>query len=184
MWQGQPLYTLELLLCGLPTCIWQGTGLGPARDPNQWADNLMDYTSETSGNRPFADALSRLRAAGLRPTRQRLALAKILTDGGDRHLTAEMLYEEAKAADLSISQATIYNTLHQFTEAGFLRQIVVDPGRAYFDTNVSAHHHFFNETTGQLKDIPGGKLSVEGELQAPEGTKIERADIIVRVVDA
>lgn len=141
----------------------------------------MDHTSEAPANRPFADVLSRLRAAGLRPTRQRLALAKILIEGGDRHLTAESLYEQAKAANLSVSQATIYNTLHQFTEAGFLRQIVVDPGRAYFDTNVTAHHHYFNVSTGELEDIPVGDIDVPDQPPTPSGTTVERMDIVVRV---
>lgn len=143
----------------------------------------MDYSSEASGSRPFADALSRLRAAGLRPTRQRLALAKILSEGGHRHLTAEMLYEETKAANLSISQATIYNTLHQFTDAGFVRQIVVDPGRTYFDTNASAHQHYYNETTGQLLDIPESDIGLPTAPQPPKGTVVERVDIVIRIRD-
>lgn len=143
----------------------------------------MDYSSEASGSRPFADALSRLRAAGLRPTRQRLALAKILSEGGHRHLTAEMLYEETKAANLSISQATIYNTLHQFTDAGFVRQIVVDPGRTYFDTNASEHQHYYNETTGQLLDIPEGEIGLPDAPPPPKGTVVERVDIVIRIRD-
>lgn len=97
------------------------------------------------------NALERLRAAGLRPTRQRLALAKLLLGNGDRHVTAEQLYIEAAAAAMPVSLATVYNTLHQFTEAGLLREVVVEPGRSYFDTNIADHHHFFCSRTGCCK---------------------------------
>ena len=78
-----------------------------------------------------------LRQVGLRPTRQRMALGWILFAKGDRHLTAEMLYEEATKAKVPVSLATVYNTLHQFTEVGLLRQVAVDGSKTYFDTNVS-----------------------------------------------
>ncbi len=90
--------------------------------------------------------LPRLRACGLRPTRQRLALAQLLFADSDRHVTAEQLHGEAAAAAIRVSLATVYNTLHQFTAAGLLREVVVEPGRSYFDTNVEDHHHFFCET--------------------------------------
>ncbi len=95
-----------------------------------------------------------LREVGLRPTRQRMALGWILFGKGDRHLTAEMLYEEASRAKVPVSLATVYNTLHQFTEVGLLRQVAVDGSKAYFDTNVSEHHHFFVEGEDELLDIP------------------------------
>jgi Fur family iron response transcriptional regulator len=123
----------------------------------------------------------RLRAAGLRPTRQRLALARLLFDGGDRHVTAEHLHGEAQARLIRVSLATVYNTLHQFTAAGLLREVVVEPGRSYFDTNVSDHHHFFCESTSQLQDIPG-ELVMVGQLpQPPEGAEIRRVDVIIRI---
>jgi len=86
-----------------------------------------------------------LRQVGLRPTRQRMALGWILFAKGDRHLTAEMLYEEATKAKVPVSLATVYNALHQFTDVGLLRQVAVDGSKTYFDTNVSDHHHFFVE---------------------------------------
>jgi Fur family transcriptional regulator, iron response regulator len=123
----------------------------------------------------------RLRAAGLRPTRQRLALARLLFDGGDRHVTAEHLHSEAEVRSIRVSLATVYNTLHQFTTAGLLREVVVEPGRSYFDTNVSDHHHFFCESTGRLQDIPG-ELVIVGQLpQPPEGAEIRRVDVIIRI---
>ncbi len=131
--------------------------------------------------RPFTRVLDRLRDAELRPTRQRLALAKLLFDYGHRHVTAEKLHEEALTAGVPVSLATVYNTLHQFTAAGLLREIVVDATRSYFDTNVSEHHHFFFEQSGNLEDIPPEDIVV-GELPAPPaGTRITRVDVIVRV---
>src|SRR5690349_22383150 len=99
-------------------------------------------------DRPYAELLHRLRAAGLRPTRQRLALARLLFEKGDRHVTAEQLHGEALGAAVPVSLATVYNTLHQFIGAGLLREVVVSPGRSYFDTNVTDHHHFFYEDDG------------------------------------
>ena len=123
----------------------------------------------------------RLRAAGLRPTRQRLALARLLFDGGDCHVTAEYLHGQAQVRSIRVSLATVYNTLHQFTAAGLLREVVVEPGRSYFDTNVSDHHHFFCESTGHLQDIPG-ELVMVGQLpQPPEGAEIRRVDVIIRI---
>ena len=128
-----------------------------------------------------ATALARLRAVGLRPTRQRLALARLLFDNEDRHITAEQLHGEAAGADIRVSLATVYNTLHQFTEAGLLREVVVEPGRSYFDTNTTDHHHFFCEANGRLQDIPGENVVVSGFPLPPLGTEICRVDVIIRV---
>lgn len=130
---------------------------------------------------PPSTALKRLRSVGLRPTRQRLALARLLLENGDRHVTAEQLHSEALASGIRVSLATIYNTLHQFTRAGLLREAVVEPGRSYFDTNTADHHHFFCEATGKLQDISAQHLSVSGLPLPPCGTEIRRVDIIVRV---
>src|SRR5262245_27155020 len=99
---------------------------------------------------PWHDVKSMLRDVGLRPTRQRMALGWILFAKGDRHITAEMLYEEANKAKVPVSLATVYNTLHQFTDVGLLRQVAVDGSKTYFDTNVSQHHHFFVEGENSL----------------------------------
>lgn len=136
-----------------------------------------------TANRPFARALDRLRAAGLRPTRQRLALARLLFDRGDRHVTAEQLHAEALGAKVRVSLATVYNTLHQFTALGMLREVVVEPARSYFDTNTADHHHFFHEQTGQLADIPGDQVQLSRLPAAPAGTRVARVDVIVRVRD-
>nr|WP_324298259.1 Fur family transcriptional regulator [Parvibaculum sp.] len=125
-----------------------------------------------------------MREAGLRPTRQRLALGRLLFDGGDRHVTAEALHDEAQAVGVSVSLATVYNTLHQFTEAGLLREVVVDSARTYFDTNTSDHHHFFVENSGALMDIDGDRIAISGLPEAPEGTNVARVDVIVRLQGA
>ena len=134
-----------------------------------------------SNSRPFTGVIDRLRAAGLRPTRQRIALAKLLFDGGDRHVTAEDLHGEAQAHNFRVSLATVYNTLHQFTAAGLLRQVAVDSGRSYFDTNTSEHHHFFFEDSGRLQDIPGEAVTLSALPAPPAGARISRIDVILRV---
>ena len=122
-----------------------------------------------------------LRQVGLRPTRQRMSLGWILFGKGDRHLTAEMLYEEATRAKVPVSLATIYNTLHQFTEVGLLRQVAVDGSKAHFDTNVSAHHHFFVEGTDEVFDIPNADVIVGKTPTPPAGYEIARVDVVVRL---
>ena len=131
--------------------------------------------------RAYSHILDQLRASGLRPTRQRLALAKLLFDGDDRHTTAEMLHADAIGGNIRVSLATVYNTLHQFTNAGLLREIVVDASRSYFDTNTSAHHHFFFENSGRLEDIPDTDLVVDRLPEAPAGTNIKSVDVVVRL---
>ena len=137
--------------------------------------------SEKSRSRRQAEAVSRLRGAGLRPTRQRIELAGLLFGGTDRHVTAESLHAEGAAGGIKVSLATVYNTLHQFTQAGLLRQVVVDAARSYFDTNIGNHQHFFLEEEGTLIDIPGEHIEVLGVPQPPRGLAVDRVDVVVRV---
>ena len=130
---------------------------------------------------PWHDVKAMLREVGLRPTRQRMALGWILFGKGDRHLTAEMLYEEATRAKVPVSLATIYNTLHQFTEVGLLRQVAVDGSKAYFDTNATAHHHFFVEGEDEVLDIPDAEVVIGKAPTPPEGYEIARVDVVVRL---
>ena len=130
---------------------------------------------------PVHDLRTKLRRSGLRPTRQRVALGWLLFAKGDRHITAERLYEEATSARVAISLATVYNTLHQFTEAGLLREIAVDGSKTYFDTNLSNHHHFLIEETNALLDIPGSHIEVKALPDAPSGMEIARVDVIIRL---
>ncbi len=133
--------------------------------------------------RPYSQVLERLRASGLRPTRQRLALAKLLFDKGDRHVTAEILHAEAMSANIRVSLATVYNTLHQFTAAKLLREIVVDSSRSYFDTNTDPHHHFYFEDSGRLADIPGDQVVVAEVPSPPAGTTIESVEVVIRLAE-
>jgi Fur family iron response transcriptional regulator len=126
-------------------------------------------------------ATARLRHAGLRPTRQRVELAGLLFRDGDRHVTAESLHDEITKAGVKVSLATVYNTLHQFTEVGLLRQVIVDAARSYFDTNTGDHQHFFLEREGLLIDIPGEIIAVEGVPTPPPGLAVDRVDVVVRV---
>jgi Fur family transcriptional regulator, iron response regulator len=117
----------------------------------------------------------------MRPTRQRMALGWLLFGKGGRHLTAEMLFEEATRAKIVVSLATIYNALHQFTEAGLLREVSVNGSKAYFDTNVTDHHHFFIENEHNLIDFPAAP-DVIGKLpEVPEGYEVTRVDVVVRL---
>ena len=137
-----------------------------------------------ANQRPYSGLIERLKAVGLRPTRQRLALARLLQDGGDRHLSAEQLHEEALAAKVRVSLATVYNALHKFTAAGLLREVVVEPGRSYFDTNVKDHHHFYFEDSGRLEDIPSDQVSLANLPTPPKGSRLSRVDVIIRVSSA
>ncbi len=134
---------------------------------------------ETVMSRPRIRAM--LRQAGLRPTRQRLALAELLYGHGHRHLSAETLQQEALLARVPVSLATIYNTLHQFTGAGLLREVAVDGSRTYFDTNVSEHHHFFIEDDNEVIDIPPGSIGVGRLPEPPPGFAISQVDVVVRL---
>jgi Fur family iron response transcriptional regulator len=127
------------------------------------------------------DLREKLRGSGLRPTRQRVALGWLLFGKGHRHVTAEHLFEEASAARVPVSLATVYNTLHQFTEAGLLREIAVDGAKTYFDTNLSAHHHFLVEGSTTLVDIPAGQVELGRLPDPPPGMMIDRVDVVVRL---
>jgi len=126
-------------------------------------------------------ARARLCRVGLRPTRQRVALAGLLFGGNDRHVTAEQLHGEAMARGIKVSLATVYNTLHQFNNVGLLREVVVDPSRSYFDTNVSHHHHFYFEGESRLQDVPGHEIAIDSLPEVPKGSEVSRVDVIVRL---
>lgn len=136
-----------------------------------------------SGSAKICDIHHKLTTAGLRPTRQRIALGGILFGAGDRHVTAEELHAEAERAGVRVSLATVYNTLHQFTGAGLLREVAIEVSKTYFDTNTSDHYHFYIENDGELIDIDE-QISI-GELpQVPAGKRVSRVDVLIRLVDA
>lgn len=136
-------------------------------------------TRANAASRP--DFALKLRNASLRPTRQRLALARVLFSGHDRHVTAEQLHAEVLGAGAHLSLATVYNTLNQFTQAGLLRQVIVEGSKVHFDTNTRDHHHFYFEDENLLTDIPGGDVRIEGLPRAPGGTEIDRVEVVVRL---
>ncbi len=123
----------------------------------------------------------KLRDAGLRPTRQRLSLAHLLFSKGNRHVSAEALHEEAIIARIPVSLATVYNTLHQFNEAGLLRAVAVESSKTYFDTNTSDHHHFFIEEENRVVDVPASHITVSDLPEPPQGMEVARVDVIVRL---
>jgi Fur family iron response transcriptional regulator len=140
--------------------------------------NQIDLLSRDAG-RPEVKAM--LRRAGLRPTRQRIALAEILFGAGNRHISAEGLHEEALLKRVGVSLATVYNTLHQFTGAGLLREVVVDGSKTYFDTNTSNHNHFFVEDDGDVLDIAEGAIGLGHVPTPPQGYEVTRIDVVVRL---
>ncbi|WP_455480846.1 iron response transcriptional regulator IrrA [Bartonella sp. B12(2025)] len=156
------------------------------------ADNLdlNEEQQSTKDSRKVANyyAISTLerclRQNGLRPTRQRLELANMIFSQGNRHIAAEELYEEAIRLGVPVSLATVYNTLHQFTEAGLLRIIAVEGSKTWFDTNTSDHYHFYIEGENRILDIPCnlGEAPIVGNLpKPPEGMEISHVDLIIRL---
>ncbi len=129
----------------------------------------------------YADITEKLVSAGLRPTRQRLLLGGLLFTDECRHVSAESLHREARAAGVEVSLATIYNTLHQFTDTGLLKEVSIEGGKSYFDTNVSAHHHFLCEESGKLTDIPGEHITLQNLPTPPMGTQISSVDVVIRL---
>lgn len=120
--------------------------------------------------------------AGLRPTRQRLALAGLLVgDGQDRHITAESLFAAAVDAGEKVSLATVYNTLRAFCDAGLIQEVMVDGAKSYFDTRVDDHPHFFWEDEGRLTDAPADRLKITGLPDAPKGVEIAKVDVVIRL---
>jgi Fur family iron response transcriptional regulator len=132
--------------------------------------------------RPFEAIKNLLKSAGLRPTRQRLVMGRALLEGGNRHLTPEDLHAELANEGLRISLSTVYNNLNKFTSAGLLREVVVESGKTFFDSNTTPHHHFFDEGTGSLYDIPRDKILIKNVPEPPKGLLISGVDVVVRVV--
>lgn len=137
------------------------------------------FSRPVPSRRPCLTAV--LRMAGLRPTRQRVALAEILFGGPHRHVSAEELLTEAQTAKVNVSLATVYNTLHQFRSAGLLREVAVDASRSYFDTDTSDHHHFYLEDEQRVVDIPSSSIVIQNLPEPPKGMTVTHVDVVVRV---
>ena len=125
--------------------------------------------------------VSKLQSAGLRATPKRIAIGNLLLDGRDRHVTADDVAVLARTAGLRVSLATVYNTLNQFVSAGLMKRITLDTDRTYFDTNISEHHHLFFEDGGQLHDVPGDTVKIDGLPPLPPGAKVKSVEVIVRL---
>lgn len=123
----------------------------------------------------------RLRTVGLRPTKQRIALGNLMFEHGNRHFTAEMLHEEALRDNIPVSLATVYNTLHQFSEAKLIREIAIEGSKTYFDTNTSNHYHYFIESEGRLIDVKTSEAPLVTVPEPPEGYEITKVDVLVRL---
>lgn len=140
------------------------------------SDDILDSTQATQRGEHW------LARSDLRPTRQRVALARLLVgDGEDRHVTAESLFEAAEAAGEKVSLATVYNTLRAFCDAGLLREVIVDGQRSYFDTNMTDHPHFFWEDSSELTDAPADELQIAQLPRAPNGAEISKVDVVIRL---
>ncbi len=135
-------------------------------------------------NRSNLSVIRRLKDSGLRPTRQRVALARLLLDNGHRHVTAEELFQEARTAGIPVSLATVYNTLHQFTAAGLMIEVVAGSGQSYFDTNPTSHYHYFDKSTGEIIDVPESAIQFTALPEPPPGKVIDRIDVVVRIRSA
>lgn len=129
----------------------------------------------------WRDARLKLAKVGLRPTRQRVLLGWLLFSRGKRHVTAEMLFEEAMNAGMPVSLATVYNVLNRFTAAGLLQQIGVDGSKTYFDTNTADHHHLFVEEQRSLMDIPSVNVDLHELPPALSGYEVARIELVVRL---
>ena len=122
-----------------------------------------------------------LRAAGLRPTRQRLAIAALLLDGRHRHLSAESLSAEIRASGVQMADGTVYNTLNQFTDAGLLRRVTIHNEHSLFDTNVDHHHHFYDGEADQLFEVPADQVVLAHLPTAPDGHEIQSVDVVIHI---
>ena len=140
----------------------------------------MKHAADAEGLRSVGWMSEQLRHAGLRPTRQRIDLGRVIFAKGNRHVSVEDLHAEAAAAGVRVSLATVYNALHRFTEAGLLHEVALDNGRTYFDTNISDHHHFFVEGEGRLIDVVAN-IGIDRLPKPPKGMEISSFELMIRV---
>jgi Fur family transcriptional regulator, iron response regulator len=122
----------------------------------------------------------KLEAAGVRPTRQRIQLGCAIFGTGDRHFTAEMIYQETRSIRFAPTLGTIYNTLSEFARCGLLREIAIYDAKLWYDTKTGPHFHFYREDSEELWDVPD-EWRPGLEIPAPEGMRIVAIDVIVRL---
>ena len=123
----------------------------------------------------------KLSQRSIRPTKIRVAIAALLFDGHDKHVCVDDVIELARAREIKTSVASVYNTLNHFAAAGLLRRVTVEQGKAFFDTNLSYHHHFYYEDEQRLEDIPVDDIKVTGLPKLPEGRSLKSIDVTLRV---
>ena len=140
----------------------------------------MDTNGIAKSEACYGVILHKLASAGVRPTRQRVDVARAIFGSGDRHFTAEMIYQETRSIRFAPTLGTIYNTLNEFARCGLLREIAIYDSKLWYDTKTGPHYHFYREDTEELSDIPDDLLP-EFEIPAPEGTRIAAIDVIVRL---
>ena len=140
----------------------------------------MKHAASADGLKSAGWMAEQLRHAGLRPTRQRIDLGRVIFAKGNRHVSVEDLHAEALAAGVRVSLATVYNALHRFTEAGLLHEVALDNGRTYFDTNISDHHHFFVEGEGRLIDVVAD-IGLDRLPTPPKGMEVSSVELMIRV---
>ena len=128
----------------------------------------------------YNSAIKKLEKNGIRATKQRRVLAKLIFDKGKRHISAENLFDEVKKDERKISMATIYNTLKQFTNLGLIREIVVDQNKSLYCNNNQSHYHLYIEDEGKVIDIPTQNIDLDIP-SIPACLKLHDIDVIVRV---
>ena len=143
--------------------------------------NVQKKVTQNPDLLKLAGFTEQLRLAGLRPTRQRVAIAALLFDGRHRHVSADSLTEEITAAGLQVSGGTVYNTLKQFTDAGLLRRVMVHNEYSLFDTNTDHHYHFYDASKDQLVDIPDNDVILAKLPQAPDGHEVKAVDVVIHI---
>lgn len=146
----------------------------------------MEENATHTAAKPSPEAADRaaswLAEGGLRPTRQRAALAALLVgDGRNRHVTAESLFAAAEASGDKVALATVYNTLRAFCDAGLMQEVTVDGTRSYFDTRMDDHPHYYWEDTAELTDAPASDLQIARLPKPPAGMEIARVDVVIRL---
>ena len=126
------------------------------------------------------DILNLFDQTGIMPTPQRLEVADVLLSR-PQHLSADQIIEQLRAVGSRVSKATVYNTLNLFGERGIVREVMVDPTRKFYDSTTRPHHHFYNEDTGELRDIPDNEITFLGLPELPDGTMQTSVEVLVRV---
>ena len=128
----------------------------------------------------YHQAMKKIESSGIRPTKQRRVLAKILFEKGNRHLSADELFHDVKKEDRKISMATVYNTLKQFTSLGLVREVVVDQNKSLYCTNHKSHYHLYIEDEDKIVDIPTKNIDLNIP-SIPACLQLHNIDVIVRI---